>query len=251
MIGQQVHPSLWNRGSDVAASQFETMAPALPASRRAITFSLYETLKRLFDILVAATLLVLFSPVLLIVAIAIKLDSPGPAIFIQRRVGKNGRIFDFYKFRSMRIDSNNDRVHRRFAEAYINGESLEELMRDQGEPVFKPNNGNNVTRTGQFVRATSLDELPQLLNVLKGDMTLVGPRPSIYYEVDLYRGWHRRRLEVSPGLTGYAQINGRSSLRFDEIVNLDIEYIERRSLWQDLKILLLTVPVVLSSRNAR
>ena len=235
----------------MAVRQSRAMAPALPASRDLFSFSLYDVLKRLLDILVASIALLLLSPVLLVVGLAIKLDSPGPVIFVQRRVGKNGRIFDFYKYRSMRVDSANDQAHRRFAAAYINGENPEDLLRDEKAPVFKPGNGNNVTRIGKLMRATSLDELPQLLNVLKGDMTLVGPRPSIYYEVDLYRDWHRRRLEVTPGLTGYAQINGRSSLRFDEIVSLDVEYIESRSLWLDLKILLLTVPVVLSTRSAR
>jgi len=251
MIGQQVHPSLWNEGADMAVRQSRAIAPTLPASRNLISFSPYETLKRLLDILVASVSLLLLSPIFLIVIVAIKLDSPGPAIFVQRRVGKNGRIFDFYKFRSMRVDSGNDRAHRRFAEAYINGENPEDLMPDSQGTLFKPKNGNNVTRIGRFLRATSMDELPQLLNVLKGNMTLVGPRPSIYFEVDLYRDWHRRRLDVAPGLTGYAQINGRSSLKFDEIVSLDVEYIESRSLWLDLKILLLTLPVVLSTRSAR
>lgn len=235
----------------MAVRQSRTFAPALPAPRKLIEFSLYEVVKRLLDLAVASVLLVLLSPIFLIVTVAIKLDSPGPAIFVQRRVGRRGRIFDFYKFRSMRVDGANDRAHRRFAEAYINGENLEDIMPGQGDTLYKPGNGSSVTPVGKFVRATSLDELPQLFNVLKGDMTLVGPRPSIYYEVDLYRDWHRRRLEVTPGLTGHAQINGRSSLRFDEIVGLDVEYIEGRSIWLDLKILLLTVPVVLSTRSAR
>jgi len=253
MIGQQVHPTLWQNGADmtVTASHFRAVAPTMPAARAVGSFSLYEALKRLIDILVSGVALLLFSPILLLVAIAIKLDSAGPAIFIQRRVGRRGRIFNFYKFRSMRPSNDNDRAHRRFAEAYISGKNLEDLMRQQGEVVFKPKNGNNVTRVGKFLRTTSLDELPQLINVLKGDMSLVGPRPSIHYEVDLYRDWHRRRLAVTPGITGYAQINGRSSLRFDEIVSLDVEYIEKRSLWLDLKILLLTVPVVPSARSAR
>jgi lipopolysaccharide/colanic/teichoic acid biosynthesis glycosyltransferase len=166
-------------------------------------------------------------------------------------VGRGGRIFDFYKFRSMRPDMENDRAHRRFAEAYIAGDNVEESSRGQDELIYKPKNGNSVTRVGKLLRATSLDELPQLINVLKGDMSLVGPRPSIHYEVDLYRDWHRRRLAVTPGITGHAQINGRSSLRFDEIVNLDIEYIEKRSLSLDLTILMRTIPVVLSTRSAR
>jgi len=251
MIGQQVRPTLWQTGADMSVNHLRMAAPAFPATHNGVSTWFYEAAKRFIDILISSLALVALLPLLLIIAIAIRLDSPGPAIFTQRRVGKGGRIFNFYKFRSMRPDKENDRAHRRFAEAYITGQNLEELMREQGEMVYKPKNGNSVTRVGKFLRATSLDELPQLINVLRGDMSLVGPRPSIYYEVDLYRDWHRRRLAVTPGLTGYAQINGRSSLRFDEIVNLDIEYIERRSLGLDLKILLLTIPVVLSARSAR
>lgn len=250
MLGQRVQPTLWNRGAMMAVEQSRLVAPAFPTRRAIISEQTYEIAKRLLDVLVAGTALIIFAPLMLVIAVAIKLDSPGPAIFVQQRVGRHGRIFNFYKFRSMRVDPDNDRAHRRFAEAYINGESLDELM--QGDaPIYKPNNGNNVTRVGKFLRATSLDELPQLFNVLKGDMSLVGPRPSIYYEVDLYKEWHRRRLEVLPGITGYAQINGRSSLRFDEIVRLDIEYIEKRSFWLDISILLRTIPVVLSTRSAR
>lgn len=235
----------------MAVEQSRLVASVVPARQQEHSTYTYEIAKRLLDMLVAGVLLLLFAPVMALVALAIKLDSPGPAIFIQQRVGKNGRLFDFYKFRSMEVSAENDRVHRRFAEAYINGENPEELLADQDAPIFKPQNGNHVTRVGRFLRATSLDELPQLFNVLKGDMSLVGPRPSIYYEVDLYKDWHRRRLAVLPGITGYAQINGRSSLRFDEIVKLDIEYIEKRSLWLDMKILLQTIPVVLSTRSAR
>ncbi|MBC7242134.1 MAG: sugar transferase [Anaerolineae bacterium] len=234
----------------MAVEQSRLVAPAFPTRRATVSLQTYEMAKRLLDVLVAGIALILFAPLMLVIAVAIKLDSPGPAIFVQQRVGRHGRIFNFYKFRSMRVDPDNDRAHRRFAEAYINGESLEDLIQ-RDAPIYKPNNGNNVTRVGKFLRATSLDELPQLFNVLKGDMSLVGPRPSIYYEVDLYKEWHRRRLDVLPGITGYAQINGRSSLRFDEIVRLDIEYIEKRSFWLDISILLRTIPVVLSTRSAR
>jgi lipopolysaccharide/colanic/teichoic acid biosynthesis glycosyltransferase len=251
MLGQQVRRSPWFKGADMTLNRYRVVAPALPAARDALSFSLYLTIKRLFDLVVSALALIVLSPLMVLVAVAIKLDSPGPAIFIQRRVGKNGRIFDFYKFRSMRPDIENDRAHRRFAEAYITGKNPEAVADENGALIYKPKNGNSVTRVGKILRATSLDELPQLFNVLKGDMSLVGPRPSIHYEVDLYRDWHRRRLAATPGLTGYAQINGRSSLRFDEIVNLDLEYIEKQSFWLDLKILLLTVPVVLSARSAR
>ncbi|MGC8826136.1 MAG: sugar transferase [Anaerolineae bacterium] len=250
MLGQRVQPTLWTRGAMMAVEQSRLVAPAFPTRRAAVSLQTYEMAKRLLDVLIAGTALILFAPLMLVIAVAIKLDSPGPAIFVQQRVGRHGRIFNFYKFRSMRVDPDNDRAHRRFAEAYINGESLEDLMAGD-TPIYKPNNGSSVTRVGKFLRATSLDELPQLFNVLKGDMSLVGPRPSIYYEVDLYKEWHRRRLDVLPGITGYAQINGRSSLRFDEIVRLDIEYIEKRSLWLDISILLRTIPVVLSTRSAR
>jgi lipopolysaccharide/colanic/teichoic acid biosynthesis glycosyltransferase len=251
MIGQQVRTSSWQKGVNMAARHSSLAYVALRMPRNVASYSLYLTTKRIVDVLVSIVLLILFAPLMLVVAALIRLDSPGAALFVQRRVGKHGRIFDFYKFRSMRTDVDNDRAHRRFAEAYINGEKIEDLVRTQEATVFKPKNGNNLTRMGKFLRATSLDELPQLINVLKGDMSLVGPRPSIYYEVDLYRDWHRRRLTVTPGMTGYAQINGRSRLRFDEIVSLDIEYIRKCSLLLDLKILLLTIPVVLSTRSAR
>lgn len=251
MIGQHVHSSPWQKGINMAVTHSRILGATRPATREAKNDAFYLAVKRFLDVVISSILLVLLSPLLLAIAIAIKLDSPGPVLFVQRRVGLKGRLFDFYKFRSMRPDAENDRAHRRFAEAYINGEPVEPLVEDPAELIYKPKNGNNVTRVGRILRATSLDELPQLINVLKGDMSLVGPRPSIYYEVDLYRDWHRRRLDVLPGITGLAQINGRSSLKFDEIVNLDIEYIAKRSLGLDLSILLRTIPVVLSTRSAR
>jgi lipopolysaccharide/colanic/teichoic acid biosynthesis glycosyltransferase len=172
-------------------------------------------------------------------------------IYVQRRGGLNGRLFDFYKFRSMSNGRDHTIEHRQFAAAYIHGQATPHLRDEKGHVVYKPaSNGYTVTRVGRWLRRTSLDELPQLWNVLKGDMSLVGPRPSIDYEVAMYSDWHRQRLAVLPGITGWAQINGRSSLSFDQIVTLDLEYISRRSLWLDLYILLATIPQVLHADGA-
>ena len=203
--------------------------------------------KRLMDIILSATLLILLSPLLLLIALAIRMTSDGPAILVQERIGKGGRIFPFFKFRSMY--NNIDRsVDQRFAQAYVNGGSPLPVPHDG---VFKPATDLRVTRIGRLLRKASLDELPQLLNVLRGDMSLVGPRPSMPYEVEVYTAWHFQRLEALPGITGLAQISGRSSLPFREIVKFDLDYIERRSLLLDFAILLRTIPVVLSGHGAR
>jgi lipopolysaccharide/colanic/teichoic acid biosynthesis glycosyltransferase len=183
---------------------------------------------------------------MLVIAVAIHLTSPGSAILVQERVGKGGRVFPFYKFRSMYDDSDHA-ADQHFARDYINGQTAAV----SGDGVFKPANDKRVTPIGKILRKTSLDELPQFFNVLRGDMSLIGPRPSMPYEVDVYKPWHFRRLEVLPGITGLAQIRGRSSLAFKDIVKIDIEYIERRSARLDLEILLKTLPVVLSGRGAR
>jgi lipopolysaccharide/colanic/teichoic acid biosynthesis glycosyltransferase len=184
---------------------------------------------------------------MLAIAVVIKLTSPGPAILIQERVGRGGRVFPFYKFRSM-YDRPDRSADIKFAREYINGNHLAAV---EWDGIFKPAADKRVTSVGKLLRKASLDELPQLLNVLKGDMSFVGPRPSLPYEVDLYQPWHLRRLEVLPGLTGLAQIRGRSSLPFREIVKIDIEYIEKCSMLMDLCILARTLPVVLSTSGAR
>jgi len=216
--------------------------PAVARRRR-----LYALAKRMMDFAIAALLLLLFAPLMLVIALVIKATSPGPAILVQERVGKGGKVFFFYKFRSMYSNSDNAEDER-YAREYIHGNH--QAAAPQGG-VFKPANDKRITPVGRWLRKTSLDELPQLFNVLKGDMSLVGPRPSMPYEVDVYKPWHFRRLEVLPGITGLAQIRGRSSLTFREIVSIDLEYIERRSLLLDLAILLKTLPVVLSARGAR
>jgi lipopolysaccharide/colanic/teichoic acid biosynthesis glycosyltransferase len=206
----------------------------------------YDGVKRAGDLAASIMLLTLLAPVLLLVAIAIRATSPGPAILVQERVGRGGRVFPFFKFRSM-FNHGDQSAEQRFAREYIDGHHNSVA----GDGVFKPANEKRVTPIGRLLRKTSLDELPQLLNVLRGEMSLVGPRPSMPYEVDVYKPWHFRRLEVLPGISGLAQIRGRSSLPFKEIVKIDIEYIDRRSLALDCSILLSTLPVVLSGRGAR
>jgi exopolysaccharide biosynthesis polyprenyl glycosylphosphotransferase len=193
--------------------------------------------KRVFDIVVALLGLIVGAPVLALIALAIQLDSPGPAIFRQERVGQNGRHFTIYKFRSMRVGADEEK------------ENLQALNEADG-PLFKIRNDPRLTRIGRFLRRTSLDELPQLFNVIKGEMSLVGPRPPTPSEVDLYQPWHKKRLNVPPGITGLWQVSGRSELTFDEMVLLDLYYIEHWSPWMDFMILLRTIPKVLTSEGA-
>jgi exopolysaccharide biosynthesis polyprenyl glycosylphosphotransferase len=199
--------------------------------------------KRVFDVLAAAAALVLLSPLWVVMAVLIKLDSKGPVLYRQERVGMDGRIFLFLKFRTMRTGAD-DREHREYQRRYIEGRP-ETNLGDSLRPVYKLHDDPRVTRTGRWLRRTSLDELPQLLNVLRGDMSLVGPRPPIPYEVEAYALWHRKRLDMKPGMTGLWQVSGRNRLSFDEMVRLDLFYIENWSLWLDLKIVLRTLPVLL------
>ncbi len=196
-----------------------------------------RALKRGLDVAIAALTLVITAPITLLVALAIRLDSPGPILFRQTRIGLGGRPFILYKFRSMRVDAE---------------QQLTQLtdMNEADGPIFKMRNDPRQTRIGRFIRRASLDELPQLLNVLNGDMSLVGPRPPIPREVEQYDDWHRRRLEVAPGVTGLWQVSGRSQLTFDEMVMLDLYYAEHWSLLLDLKILLRTIPTVLLGTGA-
>jgi exopolysaccharide biosynthesis polyprenyl glycosylphosphotransferase len=193
--------------------------------------------KRAVDIALALLVLLFMSIPMLLTAIAVKLDSPGPIILRQTRIGKHGRPFPFYKFRSMYIDAD---------------ERFEELKKfnQTGGATFKMVNDPRRTRVGRFIRRTSIDELPQLFDILLGHMSFIGPRPGLEREIKQYQEWHFRRLEVTPGLTGLAQVSGRSNLKFDEMVRLDIHYAENWSLWLDFKILLRTVPTVLRRDGA-
>jgi exopolysaccharide biosynthesis polyprenyl glycosylphosphotransferase len=204
-----------------------------------------RVLKRVFDIVAVALSLLLIAPLLLLIALAIKLESRGPVLFRQERVGERGRPFTMYKFRSMRAGAD-PAPHRAHVERLIAGN----LDPAQLGGDLKLARDPRVTRVGRLLRRTSLDELPQLFNVLIGDMSLVGPRPPIAYEVALYQDWHRRRLDAPPGISGLWQVKGRNRVSFDEMVRLDLEYIEKQSLWLDLQILAQTPLAVLSGRGA-
>ncbi len=194
-------------------------------------------LKRMIDVFFTLLAFIILIPLMGVIALLIKLDSSGPAIFRQQRVGRNGRCFTAYKFRTMRVG----------AEQEV--EKFKHLNEADG-PLFKIRNDPRLTRMGKFLRRMSMDELPQFWNVLKGDMSLVGPRPPIPAEVAMYEDWHRKRLQVMPGLTGLWQVSGRSELTFDEMVMLDIYYIENWSPWLDLWIMVRTIPSVLTARGA-
>ncbi|WP_288481081.1 sugar transferase [uncultured Clostridium sp.] len=198
----------------------------------------YLISKRFIDIVGAIVGIIVLSPILIIVAIFIKIeDSKGSIFFSQKRVGQNGKEFKMYKFRSM--------VH--------NAEELKENLLKQNErsgPMFKMKNDPRVTKVGKFIRKTSLDELPQLINVLKGEMSLVGPRPSLPKEVEQFKPWMLKRLSVKPGLTCYWQVYGRNNIGFEDWMNLDIKYVEERSLIIDIKLIFKTVFVLLGDKSA-
>lgn len=198
-----------------------------------------RSVKRLADVVLATVALVLSLPVLLVVAVAIRRDSSGPALFKQVRVGSNGRPFTLFKFRSM-VDGNNDDEHRKYVARFIRGSA------ERNDGLFKLVADPRVTRVGRWLRRTSLDELPQLWNVLRGEMSLIGPRPALPTEVALYSDQAWQRLRVKPGLTGLWQVSGRSNLSFDEMVALDVRYWQQWSPLLDLTILLKTPKTVLT-----
>ena len=190
------------------------------------------------------------APLFLLIALAIKASSKGPVLFRQQRVGQHGRQFTFLKFRSMHAN-NDSGVHKEHALKLIAGEWEGDRLTGKSEGVYKLTNDARVTRVGKLLRKTSLDELPQLLNVLKGEMSLVGPRPPIPYELAAYQTWHRRRVvEVKPGITGLWQVTGRSRVKFDDMVRLDLRYAASWSPWLDAKILLLTPLAVIKGTGA-
>lgn len=195
-------------------------------------------LKRTFDIVCSALAIVLLLPLWVLLALLIKLDSKGPVFYTQERVGMDGRLFLLYKFRTMIADADPE-LHREYQRAFIAGRA-EANLGDEQKPTYKLFADPRITRVGKFLRRTSLDEVPQLINVLMGDMSVVGPRPPIPYEVEAYELWHRKRLDMKPGLTGLWQVSGRNRLPFEEMVRLDLFYIENWSLLLDLKIILRT-----------
>jgi lipopolysaccharide/colanic/teichoic acid biosynthesis glycosyltransferase len=217
----------------------------------------YQIAKRVMDVTLCLLALPVAFLLMAVCALLVRIDSPGPVLFIQERIGKGGRRFWMYKFRTMR-QSLDDSFHRAFMQAFVsgqiggNGDGKDGRFRGvliespanvkigtngNGKQVYKPIRASQVTRVGRILRKTSLDELPQIFNVLKGEMSVIGPRPNVSWEVEAYRGWHHERLEVLPGITGLAQVRGRSAISFDSIVEYDIEYVEKQSLTLDLKIL--------------
>lgn len=199
---------------------------------------LYDFSKRFIDVIASALALVVLSPVFLIVGILVKLESKGEAIFSQTRIGLNGKKFKIYKFRSM----------------VANAEELKVKLAKQNEmsgPMFKMKEDPRVTKIGKFIRKTSIDELPQLMNVLKGEMSLVGPRPSLPKEVENFEKWMLRRLDVKPGLTCYWQVSGRNNIDFEEWMKLDVDYVYDRSFWVDIKLIIKTFFLLFGDKNAR
>lgn len=206
--------------------------------------------KRALDIMGASVLILLLSPLMILVAILVAVTSSGPIIFKQMRLGTGGKPFAFYKFRSMVVNMD-DSIHRQFVANLIKGQIDADSQEPSEGPVYKIRSDPRVTWIGRIIRKTSIDELPQLFNVLKGDMSLVGPRPPIPYEAEIYQAWHLRRLlSVKPGITGLWQVQARSTVTFNEMVRLDLRYIRECSLLLDLKILLKTVAVVLRCDGA-
>lgn len=200
-------------------------------------FGLYNISKRIIDILLSLMGLIILSPIFIIVAIMIKIESNGPIIFSQYRVGYKGKKFKMYKFRSMVADAE-EKKKNLISENEVTG------------PMFKMKNDPRITKVGRVIRKTSIDELPQLFNVIKGDMSLVGPRPSLPSEVEQFPEWAYRRLDVKPGLTCFWQVSGRNNIEFDEWMRLDIKYVEERSFWIDMKLIFKTVFVLFGDNNA-
>lgn len=198
---------------------------------------MYIFFKRLIDLFGSVIGLIVLSPIFLVVSLLIKFESKGPIIFSQDRIGKDGKVFKMYKFRSM----------------VVNAEELKEKLKEQNEmsgPMFKMKEDPRVTKIGKFIRKTSIDELPQFINILRGDMSLVGPRPSLPKEVEQFEDWMMERLEVKPGLTCYWQISGRNNIDFEDWMKLDIKYVRARNTFTDLKLILKTVFVLFGDENA-
>ena len=211
---------------------------------------LFSTIKRVMDVVGSLVAIIVFSPAFLAIAAAIRLTSKGPILFRQKRIGQYGVPFVFLKFRSMYVN-NDASVHKAYVTQLITGEAQPEASDEDGMAIYKLTKDRRITRVGGFLRRTSLDELPQFFHVLRGEMSLVGPRPPIAYEVEAYDIWHRRRvLEAKPGITGLWQVNGRSRVKFDDMVRLDLQYANTWSPWLDLKILLRTPAVVLFGDGA-
>lgn len=208
----------------------------------------FDIVKRIIDLTICVASFPVMLPLMVLTAIFIRRDSPGPILFKQERIGKGGKPFMIYKFRTMHHNSDKS-SHKEFMKQYIQGQITAEDGEDK-ESVYKPPIQNQVTKVGRILRKTSIDELPQLINVFWGEMSLVGPRPNVPWEVEAYDGWHNERLEVKPGITGLAQVKGRSGISFNQLVKYDVEYVKKRSIILDLKIVWWTTMTVLKGSGA-
>ena len=204
-------------------------------------------LKRALDLILTSLILIAFSPFLLLIMLAIKIDNPGPVFHKQMRLGKRGKAFRFYKFRSMYVNTD-DAEHRSYVKNLIKAGNPYEVD-ENGKPLFKISHDRRVTGMGKLIRKYSVDEFPQLFNVLRGEMSLVGPRPPLPHEYKDYSDWHRKRLDGIPGITGLWQVSGKNKIPFEEMVKLDIHYLKNWSLWLDIKIILRTIPVMLKGEG--
>jgi lipopolysaccharide/colanic/teichoic acid biosynthesis glycosyltransferase/GGDEF domain-containing protein len=248
-ISFHVFPEDHDKGNGTGRFNMNLYKDLLEGERRK---GVSRKMKRLMDIVGSLLALVIFSPLFLVITIAIKLTSEGPVLFRQTRIGQWGKTFTFLKFRSMQVKQAAN-PHKEYIEKLIcknecaaNGNGTRKEA-----PVFKLTDDPRITAVGRFIRKTSLDELPQFINVLRGEMSLVGPRPPVPYEADIYDVWHRMRLlSVKPGITGLWQVVGRSTANFDEMVRLDLKYVTDWSLWQDIKIMLKTPWVVIMGKGA-
>jgi lipopolysaccharide/colanic/teichoic acid biosynthesis glycosyltransferase len=246
-ISFHLYPEEWKQDTLKRPSN-----PALypDLTRRDNARKLFCVTKRTMDVVGSALAIIIFAPVFLAITLAIKLTSKGPVFFRQKRVGQYGEQFVFLKFRSMYVN-NDSSAHQEYVKQLIAGSAQSHHGNGGGKGVYKLTKDPRITRVGGFLRRTSLDELPQFFNVLRGDMSLVGPRPAISYEVQEYDLWHRRRvLEAKPGITGLWQVNGRSRVKFDDMVRLDLRYARTWSPWMDLKILLRTPVAVVFGDGA-
>jgi lipopolysaccharide/colanic/teichoic acid biosynthesis glycosyltransferase len=236
-ISFHVFPEDWDHDADQRPTN-PTLYPDL--TERDESKKVHRKTKRAMDIVGSLAALVLLAPLFLIVALAVKLTSKGPILFRQRRIGQYGKSFTFLKFRSMYV-GNDAGIHREYVKQLIAGKAERQSSNGNQEGVYKLTKDPRVTSIGAFLRKTSLDEIPQFLNVLRGEMSLVGPRPPVPYEVESYDFWHRRRvLEAKPGITGLWQVKGRSRVKFDDMVRLDLQYARTWSPWLDVKIMLQT-----------
>ena len=247
VITTHIFPESWNQNGTGHSADLK-LYPDLheKASKKRVPI----VIKRGIDILGSALLLLLLSPILAVVALAIKLTSKGPVVFEQERLGQFGTKFKCLKFRTM-YANNDPKIHREYVQNFIAGETKGANSNGYEPVVYKLTNDPRVTAVGRFLRKTSLDEFPQFWNVLRGEMSLVGPRPPVAYEFEMYDYWHRRRVfELKPGVTGLWQVNGRSRTCFDDMVRLDLRYSQTWSLWLDLKILLATPLAVVAGSGA-